>query len=247
MKKLNMLILLAIIFVFIGTASADLTTGLVAYYPFNGNANDESGNGYNGTVNGPTLTTDRFGNPNSAYSFDGINNYIGLANTSALNFTSGGFALAAWVNFSQNNSDNLIIAKHNCGIISGYFLGAGNFGGPSNVFNFYVSSDSRLRTTETYNDGKWHLVVGVYDGSTQYLYVDGVLKVSQAKTYVNTNTANITIGSGTNCGYFAGSIDEVRIYNRALSEAEIQEIYFQYSTLTVSKSGTGSGMVMSYD
>ena len=52
------------------------TNGLVGYWPFNGNANDESGNGNNGTVNGATLTTDRFGSANSAYSFDGINDYI---------------------------------------------------------------------------------------------------------------------------------------------------------------------------
>ena len=54
----------------------NLDSGLVACYPFNGNANDQSGNGYNGIVNGATLTSDRFGNPNSAYTFNGINNYI---------------------------------------------------------------------------------------------------------------------------------------------------------------------------
>jgi len=55
------------------------TNGLVGYCPFNGNANDISGNGYNGTVNGATLINDRFGNANSAYSFIGINNYIGTS------------------------------------------------------------------------------------------------------------------------------------------------------------------------
>jgi hypothetical protein len=54
---------IAVIFMFTSIASADLTTGLVAYWPFNGNANDESGNGNNGTTYGTTLTPDRFGNP----------------------------------------------------------------------------------------------------------------------------------------------------------------------------------------
>jgi hypothetical protein len=54
--------------------------GLVGWWPFNGNANDESGNGNHGTVNGATLTEDRFGNLNSAYSFDGISNYISVNN-----------------------------------------------------------------------------------------------------------------------------------------------------------------------
>ena len=56
------------------------TNGLVGWWPFNGNANDESGNGNNGTVNGATLTADRFGNANSAYSFDGVDDYINCVN-----------------------------------------------------------------------------------------------------------------------------------------------------------------------
>ena len=59
-----------------GISQADLSDGLVAYYPFDGNANDESGNVYHGTVNGASLTTDRNENPNSAYRFDGVNDYI---------------------------------------------------------------------------------------------------------------------------------------------------------------------------
>jgi hypothetical protein len=63
------------------------TNGLVGYWGFNGNANDQSGNGNNGTVNGATLTTDRFGNSNSAYSFDG-NDFIEIADNPTLNFTT---------------------------------------------------------------------------------------------------------------------------------------------------------------
>ena len=68
-----MFVIFVISFVFLAQASADLNDGLIAYYPFNGNANDESGNGNDGTVNGATLTNDRFGNEDSAYSFDGNN------------------------------------------------------------------------------------------------------------------------------------------------------------------------------
>ena len=75
MKKLFLTLTLVLFIIPIGI-SQDLpsyvpTDGLVAYYPFNGNANDESGNGNHGTVNGATLTTDRDGNENSSYSFDG--------------------------------------------------------------------------------------------------------------------------------------------------------------------------------
>jgi hypothetical protein len=65
-------------FSFIDISYGGINDGLVAYYPFNGNANDESGNGHNGTINSATLTSDRFGNPNSAYSFDGVNDYIDI-------------------------------------------------------------------------------------------------------------------------------------------------------------------------
>ncbi len=206
------------------TPQAVSTSGLIAYYPFSGNANDASGNGYNGTVNGAALTADRFGNANSAYSFNGTNNYISLSNTSALNFTSGGFSLAAWVNFTADNNDVMIIAKHIPYYGNGYFLGVGHTGYPSNVFNFFVDSDIRLKTAETYNDGKWHFVAGVYDGTTQYLYVDGVLKGSQQRTYSNTNNIDITIGGLVGNSYFNGLIDDVRIYSRAISDSEIQTI-----------------------
>jgi hypothetical protein len=71
------------------------TNGLVAWYPFNGNANDESGNGNNGTVNGATLTTDRFGNVGKAYGFDGIDDYINCGNSSA--FNQNNISVSVWV------------------------------------------------------------------------------------------------------------------------------------------------------
>ena len=70
------------------------TNGLVGWWPFNGNANDESGNGNNGTVNGATLTTDRFGNVNKAYSFDGVNDFLLIPS----DITD--FSISLWFNFS---------------------------------------------------------------------------------------------------------------------------------------------------
>jgi hypothetical protein len=91
---LSLIALFLIPAVFIDIASADINTGLVAYYPFNGNANDQSGNGNHGTVFEATLTTDRFGNDNSAYSFDGVNDYISVNDTPEL---SGGSPLVKTV------------------------------------------------------------------------------------------------------------------------------------------------------
>ena len=76
------------------------TNGLVGYWPFNGNANDESGNNNNGTVSGATLTTDRFGNANKAYSFDGTNDYISVLDNNSLDLTNQ-LTLSAWFFFAK--------------------------------------------------------------------------------------------------------------------------------------------------
>ena len=87
---------------------------LVAYFPFNGNANDESGNSNNGIVNGATLTTDRFGNTNSAYSFDGIGNNISVPNSTSFNFQATNiFTLSYWIKPESisNSQAQIILCK----------------------------------------------------------------------------------------------------------------------------------------
>jgi hypothetical protein len=207
----------------------DALPGPIAYYPFNGNANDMSGNGHDGVVNGAVLATDRYGNSNSAYSFDGLNDSIDLTNTGSFNFSA--FTLSAWVNYTDTNDDSIIIAKHISNSWNGYFLGVGGneFGVPYyNSLTFYLNQPNRLYTPDTYNDEMWHNVVGVYDGTNQYLYVDGDMKCSQQKSFTNINTADIFIGTASGNifpkNYFRGLIDDVRVYDRALSAAEIQQL-----------------------
>ena len=201
------------------------TAGLIAYYPFNGNANDESSNGHNGTVNGATLTTDRFGNTNKAYNFS--SNYIELSNTEDINFLSGGFTLSAWVNFSTFVNDGLLIAKHIIGSSSdnGYFLNVW-----ANKFAFGIIMP-RLTTTQQYSDGHWHHIVGIYDGTTEYIYVDGIQNIYKTVSGPIANSENIRIGTGGgpnyNTSYFEGKIDDIRIYNRSLSTQEILSLYHE--------------------
>ena len=96
MKRRAILIsTILVLLVITGTVSAGLTDNLVAYYPFNGNANDQSSNGYDGTVYGATLTSDRFGNPGSAYSFDGIDDYISVDYTDAFQLPE--ITISVWV------------------------------------------------------------------------------------------------------------------------------------------------------
>ena len=92
-----------------GIAQADLNDGLVAYYPFNGNANDEGGNGINGTVNGPTLTSDRFEQPDRAYYFDGSGGR-GIDFGDVLDINDGEFTISVWVKPSDG-SERVIFGK----------------------------------------------------------------------------------------------------------------------------------------
>ena len=95
------------------------TNGLVGWWPFNGNANDESGNRNHGTVNGATLTSDRFGNTGKAYSFDGVNDFINLNNTIG-NFQTNDFTISCWSNDTNSVKGGALISKRND-------LGFGNF------------------------------------------------------------------------------------------------------------------------
>jgi hypothetical protein len=207
-----------------------IDSGLVAYYPFNANANDESGNGHNTTVNGATLTADKCGNPNSAYNFYGNTTNIQIQNSSNLNLSSTKFALTGWLNFTQNNNDNMIIAKHICGYANGYFLNVN-----SNRLCFFVNNDPRLCTSKTYKDGKWHFIAGLFDGIAQYLYVDDTLQGKQNRNYTSFNNSNVYIGNDVNsCNPFIGKLDEIRMYNRTLTTSEIQALFNIVCPLSVS-------------
>jgi hypothetical protein len=203
------------------------TQGLVAYYPFNGNANDESGNGNNGTVNGATLTPDRFGRANKAYSFNGVSAWI---NTN-YNANMANVSLVAWMktNTTDANYRGIICAR------SGFNNEIGlNLHNPSNSVNWNISNNSStvyqvITQYVVLNDNNWHLVVGTYDGSNEKIYVDGVLNNTKSYSITLSNNSYYKIGYDDyfTVGYFNGSIDGVCIYNRALTEQEVQALYHE--------------------
>jgi len=228
---------------------------LVAYFPFNGNANDESGNGHNGTVYGATVTTDRYNLSAKAYNFiyNGFSSdKIELAGTSDLNFTGTGFTLSAWVKFSGEavtGNNYPIISKHICGQESGYILMLYN-----GKLTFWLAGSGGynvLSTPGNFTDDSWHHVAAVYDGITQSIYVDGVLKNSIAFSYDNFNVANLALGGYNGCnGGFSGKVDEVKIFKQPLTSEEIQTeynkskitlvAYFPFNGNANDESGNGS-------
>ena len=219
-----------VVFLFCGITHAGLSDGLVAYYPFNGNANDESGNGNNGTVNGATLTTDRFGNVNNAYSFNGTNDSISVNNNQLLN-PSNAMTVTAWIKpediTTSRNQD--VVRKGDPNAI--YLLSFQEYGtqltfGLKTTSGYHIESDTPI-TAINYTDGQWHLIVGLYDGSNIKVFKDGILIGSKSQTgLILASTGKLFIGCVEGPSeFFKGSIDDIRIYNRALSDSEIQQLY----------------------
>ena len=112
------------------------SNGLIGWWPFNGNANDESGNGNNGSVNGATLSIDRFGNANRAYSFDGITNEIIVPHNNALNLLP--ISISVWFKTSVSQPNKMLVNKYVCQSDNGYSFRL-NFDKPS---AFYFSNSS---------------------------------------------------------------------------------------------------------
>ena len=222
--------------------SQSLTDSLKAYYPFNGNANDASGYLHNGTVVGATLTADRFGNPNSAYTFDG-NDEIDIIPTAHLMPTTFPVSIAAWVKFTSSiNPLSVFTTDNDDGNNYGYWMNFGAYltGNMQPAISFgnggYCTSSSRRTKlgNSSVNDNQWHLLVGVVRGPTDMdVYVDcqndaGVYSGTGGAIAYAPNNHLTKIGFHHCTGqyhYFIGAIDEVRFYNRELSAADVAALY----------------------
>ncbi|HVS92313.1 MAG TPA: LamG domain-containing protein [Mucilaginibacter sp.] len=214
-----------------------LKIGLVAYYPFNSNANDASGNGNAGTLNSVTSTTDRNGKANAAYQFDGVQSYISVPDKQALRLANTDFTLNAWIKMDAYNaaSGSVILAKRITGPNNGYTWGVhglvdanagkvtyGPGGGSNNAFS-----------NGTVPIGSWHMVTAEYTLATAQLriYIDGTLNsVSDGISSANPNITTLLFigGDDPSLGtsyFFQGSLDEIRIYSRVLSNNDLQKLY----------------------
>lgn len=204
------------------------TEGLVVYYPFNGNANDESGNEHNGTIKGPILNTDRFGTVNGAYLFDGINDLIEVANSASLHPES--VSVSCWI-LRKGNGNGLfdgIVSKYNGGA-NGYLVGMEDQGHVSFwIRNAAGDSNSRhVFSNSLVQNNIWLHIVGTFQNGEMKIYINGQIQSEIVNDAVlEENTLPLTIGS-YDISYFNGLIDDVRIYNRALSDPEVQLLYHE--------------------
>ena len=236
-KKISIVLMIISIFVItngviIRNALADLNDGLVAYYPFNGNANDESGNNNNGIVHSATLTEDKFGTSNSAYKFDGIDDYIEIGDHPSLDGMSE-LTISVWIKpyfpSTAEYYQNIIGKGYHEYILR--YDGLDENGG---TILGYLWHDMALITLNNVPASEWrHIVFTWYGGTTitRKIYADGMLAKSAGPRPKPDEGGNVYIGCDykINREFFNGIIDEIRIYNRALNEVEIKKLYSIYS------------------
>lgn len=211
--------------------------GLLAYYPFNGNADDEYGD-HNGIINGPVLTSDRFSNPNSAYLFDGDDDYIDIGNQLKPSLP---ISISCWIRASEINNmvifrndkvdgnttyNGVIVTVTESGQLSS-LIGNGQIASPWSRYDMHT-------VNSVINANQWmHVVVVFNSPRDQKYYVNGEFKESEAGTgtastmkYSNNNGA---IGAryplSSNRSVFNGKIDDIRVFNKALTLDEIRLLF----------------------
>ena len=229
MKKLLLLLLVLSVFAsYAQVPSYVPTNGLVAYYPFNGNANDASGNGNNGVVNGATLTADRNGNGNSAYYFSsaGCASRIDVSvnTTSILN----GLTISTWVSRTGNGCIGPRIfeffpASGDAGLAQWIWDNAGY-----TRFGSYTSNSTGLSSSFTaVANNIWTHLVYTNDGLNAKFYQDGLLINTIASSGNPILASNASFGRMNHPAYdaFNGKLDEIGIWNRALSQSEVIQLY----------------------
>lgn len=214
------------------------TDGLLAYYPFNGNANDISGNTNHGTVTGATLVPDRFGLSNKAYYFDGISNFIDCGtNPLMAPTTTQTISISVWIkpSFIAVDTYGRII----CSKVVAYQPNNANFYGAivyTQPDKFNIRQNNAVVhsiISDEYALEQWyHLVMVFQEGTNKTkLYVNGQLAKEETVSYSSTiSTAPFMIGNMPQFGandpfHFKGIIDDLAVYNRALSPSEVINLY----------------------
>jgi hypothetical protein len=211
-----------------------LNKGLVAYYPFSGTAKDESGNGLNAANEGAVFQSDRFGTLNHALFFDGVSARVNAGYRSAFNFGASNFTLSAWIKPEADCLNRYILSKYRNPDPNSY--GIGTDGGSVNTYAFIVDQHPGTAASGSLGmaDGGYHQMLVTYTrGGLMRVYLDGVERdsadISGEPGLMENNQplliGSLADGSGAGLQAFHGVIDDVRIYNRALSASEVDQLY----------------------
>ncbi|MDQ7797776.1 MAG: LamG domain-containing protein [Candidatus Edwardsbacteria bacterium] len=218
----------------------DLKKEMVAFFPFNGNADDESGNKRKGKVVNAVLDRDRFGNPERSYYFNGRNSYILCGNYSQEFLQSKYFTVSAFIRFATTRPGTII--QQGCWGsswtgFSFYVNSICGYDAPSyvnaQINQTVLGSHIQLNGKGKLNDGKWHHVVLLRSDTNLITYVDGENNgiVQNYPSISLDNDLLLSIGSRYHpndvAWYYEGNIDDVKIYSRVLSLDEIRSLYHE--------------------
>lgn len=205
--------------------SVQQTGNLVCFYPFNGNVNDESGNNNNGTITGAVFTTDRFGKSNSAISFDGVNDNIRVTNNNSLNFINS-ISVNLWMNINSFFDREQYVISHG-NWEKRWKISISNkrlrFTVKTTTGVIDLDSETLLQTNTLYN------ITAAYSGTELEIYLNGKLDAFKYWTGdLLTTDIDLTVAQTVpddNNYNFKGILDDIRIYDYALSLSEISDLY----------------------
>lgn len=199
-----------------------IKTGLIAYYPFNGNTNDESGNANHGAALKNQFTVNHKGETNKAFDFDGTN-YIKVPNSVSFSSIKSEISITAWVYNTGQGASIVCKAVHN---------------GPTMQFRLYADQVIMFTNEGSASDfettlnpvNTWKHVAVVSDGKSSKYYLNGILQttvVPHSDAAAKDKNSEMYIGADTHgtTEYHSGALDEIRIYNRVLSDEEVMRIY----------------------
>ena len=206
--------------------------GLLSYYPFNGNGNDLSPFNNHLTNNGATPTADRFGNANAAYDFDGISSFLTRTNPSYTFNSTSTFTVSFW--YKRVNTASLGIPIMHATTASGNFVWIFQLASLYMQFGTNKQGSAWIWAQSTTTTDVWTHIAMVYNAGQMTLYKDNVAAATGTfnHTAVSSTTLPLLIGKGVGGSHFYGQIDDIGIWNRALSQCEINDLYTSSTTLT---------------
>ena len=224
---------------FPSVSRGDVTAGLVAWYPFSGNANDGTAYRNHGTVRGATLTTDRSGKPNEAYRFNGSSQWIEVPHASQISNLYSRASFSLWVSRDASlSTPPTLLAKGTSGTETGQdyaiWVTTSPYGSPTGrmaaTFAAPGGDFASAATPDAWPLLGWHHLAVTFYSGTVCVYLDGSLKGCSSTPLIPnvawsySSLAIGRLGPSVDSGYFAGALDDVRVYDRVLSAAEVLEL-----------------------
>jgi len=234
---------------------AFLKDGLVAYYPFNGNANDVSGNGNNGLQINTLPTVDRFNNQSSAFAFNGKSSKVTVQNKIidlsldgyTINFWFSPYSLEQKLNGTSQKGGSVLL---NCSSGIGVGISFTSYTAPQNAYYAISGLDVSMKlgnpgAKKDYATNQWYMATLIKNGGEYTFFINSEIQDRQTTSKLSTLKDGVIIGSSFWNEYFEGAIDDVRVYNKALPDINVKALYDYESTPPVNSFIT-NGLVAYY-